>query len=43
MWKLALGRFLVLSPNFSDNSKWVGTESRELNGKMGILLTNYVC
>lgn len=43
MWKLALGRFLVVSPNFSDNSKWVGTESRELNGKMGILLTNYVC
>lgn len=31
-------RFLVVPPNFSENSKWVDTEARELDGKVGILL-----
>lgn len=40
MWKLKPGRFSVVPPIFSYNSKLVGTESRKLDGKVGILLSS---
>lgn len=35
-------QILVISSDFSDNSKWRNLESRELDGKVGIFLTSVI-